>query len=287
MKKVSIGGVPEHFNLAWYLTLKNGEYKDEGINLRWHDYFGGTGAMNKALRNGDIDMAVILTEGIVKDIIEGNPSKIVQTFVSSPLIWGIHVAANSKFETIQDLRGTRAAISRYGSGSHLMAYINAKNHNWNLDTDLKFEVIQNLDGAIRALTDNRADYFMWERFTTKPIVDDGIFKHVGNCPTPWPCFVIVARDEFIKSNEDDLKTILDIINKTTKDFKAIPNIDNTIAKRYEQDLDDVRKWLALTEWSQSQIEESTLQMVQKELFELNIISKKVNYNSLIHNVQGS
>jgi ABC-type nitrate/sulfonate/bicarbonate transport system substrate-binding protein len=287
MKKVSIGGVPEHFNLAWYLTLKNGEYKDEGINLRWHDYFGGTGAMNKALRNGDIDMAVILTEGIVKDIIEGNPSKIVQTFVSSPLIWGIHVAANSKFDTIQDLRGTRAAISRYGSGSHLMAYINAKNHNWNLDTDLKFEVIQNLDGAIRALTDNRADYFMWERFTTKPIVDDGIFKHVGNCPTPWPCFVIVARDEFIKSNEDDLKTILDIINKTTKDFKAIPNIDNTIAKRYEQDLDDVRKWLALTEWSQSQIEESTLQMVQKELFELNIISKKVNYNSLIHNVQGN
>jgi ABC-type nitrate/sulfonate/bicarbonate transport system substrate-binding protein len=287
MKKVSIGGVPEHFNLAWYLTLKNGDYKEEGINLRWHDYFGGTGAMNKALRNGDIDMAVILTEGIVKDIIEGNPSKIVQTFVSSPLIWGIHVAANSKFDTIQDLRGTRAAISRYGSGSHLMAYINAKNHNWNLDTDLKFEVIQNLDGAIRALTDNRADYFMWERFTTKPIVDDGIFKHVGNCPTPWPCFVIVARDEFIKSNEDDLKTILDIINKTTKDFKAIPNIDNTIAKRYEQDLDDVRKWLALTEWSQSQIEESTLQMVQKELFELNIISKKVNYNSLIHNVQGS
>ncbi|WP_370392541.1 substrate-binding domain-containing protein [uncultured Winogradskyella sp.] len=284
MKKVSIGGVPEHFNLAWYLTLKNGEYKDEGINLRWHDYFGGTGAMNKALRNGDIDMAVILTEGIVKDIIEGNPSKIVQTFVSSPLIWGIHVAANSKFETIQDLRGTRAAISRYGSGSHLMAYINAKNHNWNLDTDLKFEVIQNLDGAIRALTENRADYFMWERFTTKPIVDDGIFKHVGNCPTPWPCFVIVARDEFIKSNEDDLKTILDIINKTTKDFKAIPNIDSTIAKRYEQELEDVRKWLALTEWSQSQIEESTLQMVQKELFELNIISKKVDYNSLIHNV---
>ena len=25
MKKVNIGGVPEHFNLAWYLTLKNGE----------------------------------------------------------------------------------------------------------------------------------------------------------------------------------------------------------------------------------------------------------------------
>ena len=97
MKLINIGGVPEHFNLAWYLTLKNGEYKEEGINLRWKDYFGGTGAMNKGLREGEIDMAVILTEGIIKDIIEGNPSKIVQTFVQSPLIWGIHVAHNSAY----------------------------------------------------------------------------------------------------------------------------------------------------------------------------------------------
>ena len=69
MRKVNIGGVPEHFNLAWYLTLKNGDYKAEDINLRWHDYYGGTGDMCKGLRNGDIDIAVILTEGIIKDII--------------------------------------------------------------------------------------------------------------------------------------------------------------------------------------------------------------------------
>jgi len=61
MKTINIGGVPEHFNLAWYLGLKNGEYKEADINLRWKDYFGGTGAMCKGLRDGDIDMAVILT----------------------------------------------------------------------------------------------------------------------------------------------------------------------------------------------------------------------------------
>ena len=74
MKTVRIGGVPEHFNLAWYLTLKSGAYKKEDINLRWKDYFGGTGEMCKALRDKDIDLAVILTEGITKDIIAGNPS---------------------------------------------------------------------------------------------------------------------------------------------------------------------------------------------------------------------
>ncbi|WP_411895170.1 substrate-binding domain-containing protein [Winogradskyella sp. A2] len=281
MRKVNIGGVPEHFNLAWYLTLKNGEYKPKGINLRWHDYYGGTGAMCKALRSGDIDIAVILTEGIIKDIIAGNPSKIVQTFVQTPLIWGIHVAQNSKFISIEEIKGTRAAISRYGSGSHLMAYINAKNNGWDLNKDLKFEVIKNLDGAITGLTNGDADYFMWEKFTTKPLVDDGTFRRIGNCPSPWPCFVIAVREEFIQNHKDDLKSILEIINTTTADFKSIPCIDKTIANRYDQKLEDVQEWLSLTEWSQEVIDEKTIENVQNELLKLDIIPKKVKFADLV------
>ena len=282
MKKVNIGGVPEHFNLAWYLTLKNGEYKKENINLRWHDYYGGTGAMCKALRNGDIDIAVILTEGIIKDIIDGNPSKIVQTFVQTPLIWGVHVANHSDYKTVEDLKGTKAAISRYGSGSHLMAYINAENNNWNLEKDLDFEVIKNLDGAVEGLTEGIADYFLWEKFTTKPLVDNGTFRRIDNCPSPWPCFVIAVREEFIKSNKKDLKTILDIINNTTSDFKDIPSIDKTIANRYEQQLEDVQEWLNITEWSQELIDKKTVMNIQKELFALNIIPEIVDYKKLTH-----
>ncbi len=281
MKQVNIGGVPEHFNLAWYLTLKNGEYKDQGINLRWHDYHGGTGAMCKALREGEIDIAVILTEGIIKDIIAGNPSKIVQTFIETPLIWGVHVANDSSYKTVEDLKGTKAAISRYGSGSHLMAYINAENNNWDLEKDLDFEVIKNLDGAVEGLTEGMADYFLWEKFTTKPLVDNGVFRRIDNCPSPWPCFVIAVRDGFIKDQKNDLKTILEIINNTTQEFKDIPSIDKTIANRYEQKLEDVQEWLSITEWSQNLIDEKTIMNVQKELFNLNIIPKIIDYNELI------
>lgn len=280
MTKVNIGGVPEHFNLAWYLTLKNGEYKEEGINLRWHDYPGGTGEMCKALRNKDIDLAVILTEGIIKDIIDGNPSKIVQTFVQTPLIWGVHVGNNSPYKTIDDLKGTKAAISRFGSGSHLMAYINAENNNWNLDKDLDFEVIKDLDGAVKGLTEGAADYFLWEKFTTKPLVDDGTFRRIDNCPSPWPCFVIAVREDFIESNREDLETILRIINNTTAEFKDIPSIDKTIANRYKQQLKDVQEWLGITEWSQDLIDKQTIMKAQKELFALNIISEIVDYEKL-------
>lgn len=284
MKTVNIGGVPEHFNLAWNLTLENNAYKKEGIDLKWRDYYGGTGAMCKALRNAEIDIAVILTEGIIKDIIDGNPSKIVQTFVETPLVWGIHVAHHSPFKNTTDLKGKKAAISRFGSGSHLMAYINAENNNWNLKKDLNFEVIKNLDGAVEGLTNGQADYFLWEKFTTKPIVDDGVFRRIDNCPSPWPCFVIAVREDFLENNKAELKTILNIINNTTADFKEIPSIDKTIAHQYEQKLQDVQEWLSITEWSQTLINEKTVMNVQKQLFALDIIPQVVTYDTLTHKI---
>ncbi|WP_136481028.1 substrate-binding domain-containing protein [Cognatitamlana onchidii] len=284
MKRVNIGGVPEHFNLPWYLTLKGGEYKQANINLRWQDYPGGTGAMCKGLRNGEIDIAVILTEGIIKDIIAGNPSKIVQTYVDTPLVWGVHVANKSTFKSIDDIKGTKAAISRHGSGSHLMAYIQAENNHWDLVRDLNFEVIKDLNGAINGLTNGTADYFLWEKFTTKPLVDSGIFRRIGDCPSPWPCFVIAVREDFIEGHNKTLKTILDIINNTTREFKGIPSIDKTIANRYKQELRDVQDWLKITEWSQDLIKEDTIMQVQKKLKTLNIIPKMFEYEQLTHKI---
>jgi ABC-type nitrate/sulfonate/bicarbonate transport system substrate-binding protein len=281
MKNLKIGGVPEHFNLPWYLTLRDKEYHEADINLRWKDYPGGTGHMCAALRSGEIDMAVILTEGIARDIIKGNPSKIVQVFVSSPLIWGIHVAKNSTYNTISDLKGTAAAISRYGSGSHLMAYVNAENQQWDLDKDLHFEVIKDLDGALKGLPEGKGDYFMWEKFMTKPYVDNGPLKLVGECPTPWPCFVIAVRNDVLKEDAYHVNKILEIINRTTADFKNIPDIDMMISKRYNQKIEDVREWLSLTEWSQQQLTIPQITKVQEKLIQLELIERTVPVEQLL------
>ncbi len=281
MINLKIGGVPEHFNLPWYLTLRNKEYTREGINLRWQDFHGGTGQMSKALREKEIDMAVILTEGMVREIINGNPCKIVQVYIQSPLIWGIHVASNSNYFSIEDLKGTRAAISRYGSGSHLMAYVNAENQGWDTAKDLNFEIIKNLDGALEKLPKGIGDYFMWEKFTTKPYVDNGTLRLVGKCPTPWSCFVIAARDDVLKNEEQAIKTILKIINQTTKEFKEIPFIDTMIANRYHQKIEDVKLWLSLTQWSQQQIRLKELDAVQEKLFQLNLIERKIDSSQMV------
>jgi ABC-type nitrate/sulfonate/bicarbonate transport system substrate-binding protein len=282
MIQLKIGGVPEHFNLPWYLTLRDKSYHAHNINLRWQDFFGGTGAMCKALREREIDMAVILTEGIIRDIVFDSPTKIVQVFVQSPLQWGIHVAANSNYKEINDLKGKKAAISRYGSGSHLMAYVNAQNNDWNLKEDLDFEVIKNLQGAIDGLPEGKGDYFMWEKFTTKPYVDQGVFRRLGVCPTPWPCFVIAVHEEVLQNQTQAIKDVLSVINATTVQFKTMPSIAHMIANRYEQQLEDVQEWLSLTEWSQEPLSKAHIDAVQQQLLALDIIPKTLDYSELVH-----
>ena len=284
MTNLTVGGVPEHFNYPWYLTLKNKEYKKHNINLRWQDFPGGTGAMCKALRAGNVDIAIVLTEGIIKDIADGNPSKIVQTFVKSPLIWGIHVGAKSSFKNIEDLEHATIAISRFGSGSHLMAIVNAHNQGWDI-ANLKFKVIGNLQGGIDALTNGEADYFMWEHFTTKPLVDNGTFRLIDDCPTPWPCFVIAVRNEVLENNFEEVKKVLDIINGKTKDFKQIDAIDKILAERYEQQLEDIQQWLKITEWNDGKpITKNIITRIQNKMVQFNVIEEKKNSSNFIKNM---
>ncbi len=280
MKTIKIAGVPEHFNLPWELAIENGDFKDVGIDLQWTNIPEGTGKMCQMLRDGETDIAVILTEGIVKDIVSGNPSKIVQIYVESPLIWGIHVAAASNYNTLSDLENKRVAISRFGSGSQLMAYVNAKNEGWNTE-NLQFEVVNTIDGAVEALTNGTADYFMWEHFMTKPLVDNGIFRRVADCPTPWPSFVIAVREEILTKHPNTIDKLLKVINNTTKKFKDIPDIDSTLASKFNQKKEDIQEWLHLTEWSQKQLTEKVLNKIQNQLLDLKIVEKKVTFMEIV------
>jgi ABC-type nitrate/sulfonate/bicarbonate transport system substrate-binding protein len=276
MKQIKIAGVPEHFNLPWHLCIENKEFQEVGIDLQWIDVPEGTGKICQMLRDGSTDIAIILTEGILKDLSQVNHSTILQMYVESPLLWGIHVDYKSNYHKIEDLKNTKAAISRLGSGSHLMSYVNAQNQGWDL-TELEFEIVNTFQGGIDSLLAKTSDYFMWEQFMTQPKVDDQTLRKVATCPTPWPCFVIAVRTNFLHENEKDVKQLLQIINSKTKIFKKIPNIDVILATKYNQKLTDSKEWLNVTHWSQKQMTSNVFDKIQNQLFELKIIDKKCTF----------
>jgi ABC-type nitrate/sulfonate/bicarbonate transport system substrate-binding protein len=281
MKKVRIAGVPEHFNLPWHLCIEEGSFEDAGIDLEWIDVPEGTGKMCQMLESDETDLALVLTEGIIKAIAAGNPSKIIQNYVASPLIWGVHTGFQRNIDELMQKPNPTVAISRLGSGSHLMAFVWAKNRGLN-PNNLQFEVVHTLEGAKESLINGNSDFFLWERFTTQPLVTAKIFKRVGECPTPWPCFVLAGRSEFITKEKHTLTLIQEIIEPTLDEFSHIPSIDRTIASRYDLEIDEVRQWLGLTRWSTNDFDEETLNLIQNQLMELGLMSKKITFADIVH-----
>lgn len=247
--QIRIGGVPEHFNYPWHMAMEEGRFANIGVDVKWEDVHGGTGEMCSKLRSGALDIAVVLTEGIIADIANGNPSLIVQKFVKSPLIWGIHTGANSDVSSTTPFTELKFAISRKGSGSHLMANVEARNRGLKLNPN-QFVEVGNFDGAVEALNSGSADLLLWEKFTTKPTVDAGKLRRIGETVTPWPCFVIAARQESLLKHPNVIWNLLWIIRKTCRHFMSDPMAENKIAERYGLTLEDAHRWFNSTEWEQ-------------------------------------
>ena len=250
MKEVTIrlGGVPEHFNLPIHLAVESKQFESRGVKIEWTTFRGGTGEMAQALRNGEVDACIVLTEGIITEIINGNPSKIISEYVTTPLTWGIHTSVKNPLDNYHNIYDKKYAISRFGSGSHLMAIVDANSHGFALKKE-QFEVVKNLSGALESLKQLESDVFYWEKYTTKPYVDKGLLKRIGEYKTPWPCFVIAATNDILAREPENIIRMLRTIHDQCDRFMQDENAVKLVADRYEQKIGDTERWYHNTEWA--------------------------------------
>lgn len=240
-----IGGVPEHFNFPWRSPEAVQFLKSQGLRFSWHEYPGGTGAMIQDLLEDRLDLAIVLTEGFIAAAASGKPVRAVCPFVESSLHWGVFVKHGAKIiNTMQ----RRFAVSRLGSGSHLMALYWARSKGWQADT-CEFVICDGLAGAKLALAEGRADYFLWEKYMTWPLVMDRIFDCTDEVLAPWMSFLVVSRHDLLAQHTaeiDQWKTNLPGFCKTALDKL---NMRAEISDRYGIPQTMVAEWLsALRYW---------------------------------------
>lgn len=248
LRPIRIGGVPEHFNLPWHLALSAlPRYGTAGAAAAWVEYSTGTGAMLADLAAGSLDLAVLLTEGAALGLARGMPIEAISLYTTSPLIWGIHVPSKSGYRDAGELSGARFAISRYGSGSHLMSLAMAMERAWPI-AELKFEIVDNLPGAIEAFQDQRADAFLWEHFTTQPVVDSGQFRRLGDFVAPWPAWVLCAAESIARERRVEIDRLFQAVCAEAEQLARAEDGAARIAARYRLKLPAVEEWLSQTEW---------------------------------------
>ncbi len=281
MKTLRITGVPEHFNFPWKKVVDMQPFDSQGIFLNWQDESRGSGQMNMALRKDETDIAIVLTESFLKDREEGNPSKMIGFHVKSPLIWGIHIHGKCAVDSPGQLDSPAFLISRKGSGSHLMGYVLAQREGWDPKA-LDFKVVNNLSGALASMTPDSPEMFLWEKYTTKPWVDSGELKRIGEVPSPWPCFTIVASEKALKEYGSVIFSLRDRVYHESRACSNLPGISKILASNYSLKEQDVIAWLSQTTWAtEPTISAKELDEAMDRMIALGILTRRLPLNDFL------
>ncbi|KAK4160569.1 hypothetical protein QBC43DRAFT_325198 [Cladorrhinum sp. PSN259] len=285
---LKIGFVPEHFSTPIYFAKKH-----YGLDAELIPFPSGTGHMITAIRSGEIDVAIGLTEGWIAGLgkVE-NPQeddggyRLVGTYVETPLCWAISTGINRPgISSIESLQGGKVGVSRIGSGSYVMSYVLADQRNWLLPTNgvdtahecaspySDFVVLNTFENLRKAVNDGTADFFMWEHFTSKRYYDNGEIKKVGEIYTPWSSWKIVASTKLVGDGgalDDKVENLLEKLNKGIKHFnenkeEAIQYISTALDYSEE----DAREWLKTVKFPEAtqgvdlKVVEKTVDLLQK------------------------
>lgn len=249
MKKCKLAGVPELFCAPINYALQQKKFAAHQIALDFIEYGEGTGAMCRDLSLKKIDMAITLTEGIIKYQQHDPSVHIISQYVDTPLLWGIYVQKNSDFTSVHDLKNCRFAVSRLGSGSHLMATVLGTQQQWDIN-EMHFLPVGDINALGKNLVENKADVFLWEILTTSRYVEQYQLRLLSTIKTPWPCFQIAATDE-ISQDTALINAMCDVLFSAAHELNKNSDLAVSIIKQYYHlSQDQIIPWLKTVKWTE-------------------------------------
>ncbi|KAI5122898.1 hypothetical protein M0805_007576 [Coniferiporia weirii] len=238
-----VGYVREHFSSP----LLQFADADAGQTFVLVECPSGTGQLIGRLTNDEIDVAIALTDPLIAGIAKGSSAyKLVGSYVTTPLNWAVITGKESKYNSIQDLKGTTIGISRPGSGSQTMASVMALQQGWDPES-IDFKVNNDIHGLIASVNDGSTSAFMWEWFTTKPFRDSGDVRFIGSVLTPWPSWLIAAHPNPDRAPPAALRAFLATLSEYVRAFDASDAREAAdvafIKERFGYEETDIKEWL--------------------------------------------
>ncbi len=104
-------------NLALYVAIERGFFKDEKLTVEI-SHFAGGGEVVRAIASGSMDIGMVATTAAIIAAGRGEPLKIISAWTAPAYGILFIVPVDSPLKTIKDLAGKKAGITRPGSVTH-------------------------------------------------------------------------------------------------------------------------------------------------------------------------
>jgi len=125
-----------------------------------------------------------------------------------------------------------------------MASVLAQTHGWSTGITAaqnKYVECGPFAALREAVTEGKADWFMWEHYTTKKYWDNGELKRLGQLETPWPAWHIAAVGE--RADERVARHLLPALTKGVRHFQAHKDeAVRWITENMEYSQEDAEAW---------------------------------------------
>ncbi|KAJ2083328.1 hypothetical protein H4R24_000888 [Coemansia sp. RSA 988] len=240
--------------------------------------------MVKRLIEGELDVAICVTEGLVAGIGNNKEAglRLFGTFVESALPWAVSVAQDSHYSTLDDLAfGAIFGISRMGSGSEVMARYASSAYEWKAP---RFEVLGDINELVRGVQEKRVDAFLWERTTMQRHYDRNEVRYLGTVRPPWPAFSFGAREQFIQDNSQLLCKFKEAVGCAVETFMELQEEQRVafVCERLGYSEEDVKKWVAYVRFSKDMVvDQKRVEKVSAALNRAGVVVEQLAFEDVV------
>lgn len=257
---LKVAYIPEHFSTPLFFAEKQGYYTEHGLAIEFVKVPEGSGRLINLLNQGEVDIAIGLTEAFIADIAKGNDKiKLLDTYVKSPLLWAVSTGINrDQITSLESLsQHGKIGISRIGSGSYVMSFVLA--HKLGMDKFDEFAICSNFKNLRDSVNESpqrekdieTSDAFMWEYFTSKKYYDSREIKQIGEIYTPWPSWVITASTKSVDAKGKQIGDFITAVNQGIAYFnnhidEAVQYIDANL----DYSAEDAREWTKTVQFNE-------------------------------------
>lgn len=211
---IKVGYLPTDHSAALLVAKYDKTYEKNGLNVQTVQISSGSEIVD-AVASGDLDIGYVGITPALQGISKGVPIKVVGAVNLEGS--GIVVQSNSTINTPADLKDKKIATPGVSSIQQVLLLYELQKYNI---TSKQADIISiNVFNIPASLAAHKVDaYISYEPFVSlAPYRDVGeVMIYSGEIIPHHPCCVIIAREDFIKENPQELKKFLQIHHDYTE-----------------------------------------------------------------------
>ncbi|MBW7457664.1 ABC transporter substrate-binding protein [Paenibacillus sepulcri] len=266
------------------IGISDGSFEKAGIHIEEKDFTAGAD-MVQALVGGSLDITLGSYEHILRQQKNGLDVKAYGEIFNG-VGYTLIVKKDSKYQSLEDLKGTTLAVTKVGSLSDTGLREGLKQAN--IDADKDVQIINGGSGAtmLAAIQSGKVAGGMVSEPTISQMLATGEYRVLYDPPFEYAGIIITAKTDWVEKNTETMKRFLAVNNEINERVQKDPSIAvAAMLKTFDQIPEDVMQSAVKNQLAKVpaglKVSEAGAEIVQQTQLDQGILTEKIPFEQAV------